>query len=210
MLQNLPDKAQQYVENTVFSKLSPQLLFHNYEHTSQVVRAAAEIGRHEKLGKEEMEMVIIAAWFHDCGYLYTYTGHEAKSVILVQHFLKEMGVGVEKTRIICGCIQATRLPQQPGNLLQKVICDADFYHRSQTCFHQRSLLLREEWQLQLNLAFSDWQWYFQNVEFMVQHTYFTHYSQTVLTKGRQANMLAELTYLHQSINRLVKDENINY
>ena len=62
-------KAEVHVTE-MFQKLQPaHLVFHNLEHTENVVRKVNEIAGHYNLSEEDMMIVYIAAWFHDTGYL---------------------------------------------------------------------------------------------------------------------------------------------
>jgi hypothetical protein len=64
--------------------------------------------------------------------------HEDVSIEIATKFLKENNYPDEKIQKIVGCIDATRYPQNPKNLLEEIICDAkDFAYKAD--------LLRVEW-----------------------------------------------------------------
>jgi HD superfamily phosphodiesterase len=54
--------------------------YHDCSHTLEVVSAVKELSIAEKLSPLESEMVIIAAWFHDTGYIKGAENHENESV----------------------------------------------------------------------------------------------------------------------------------
>ena len=67
-------------------KLPSSITFHTLHHTSSVVKACEEIGRAEDLEVKEMNSVLLAAWFHDTGYLYAYEGHEECSQAIARKY----------------------------------------------------------------------------------------------------------------------------
>ncbi len=129
----------------LFADLDPEkYIYHNLAHTQEVVEACKIIGQNEGLNQEELELLTIAAWFHDTGYKVDYTNHEAESIKIATAFLTGKKLDPEKIRIINQCIEATKIPQKPGNRLEEVICDADMYHLALSNFVERTVLLHLE------------------------------------------------------------------
>lgn len=121
---SLLTNVERYVTDILKNQLSSDLVFHNIEHTVKVVDAVKAIGTHEQLSSEEMEMVQIAAWFHDTGYRDLYYGHEEKSKAIAAAFLSKENVPPEKIDKILGCILATQVGNKPQNDIEKVLVDA--------------------------------------------------------------------------------------
>jgi predicted metal-dependent HD superfamily phosphohydrolase len=90
--------------------------------------ASKTIGAACRLSAEELEGVILAAWFHDAGYVEAIEGHEEKSVEIATSFLRENGYPQEKIARVAACIRATKMPQNPKTLMEQVLCDADISH----------------------------------------------------------------------------------
>ena len=44
-------------------------MYHNLNHVQNVVKQVKEIGKESGISKKELEDLVIAAWFHDLGYL---------------------------------------------------------------------------------------------------------------------------------------------
>ena len=59
-------------------------------------------------------------------------------------FLQERQASPELISQVTGCIAATRIPQTPTNLMEKIICDADLFHLGTEQFREKSRLLRDE------------------------------------------------------------------
>lgn len=189
---------QNYVVNLFAKRLKVNYHFHCLAHTQNVVAAVEEIGSRCGLDQEEMTTVIAAAWFHDTGYTEVYNGHEAISVAISTNYLKSVKISNDFIMKVRGCILSTRIPQQPCTLLEKVICDADFYHLSKSDYSVYAMALKTEWETCLNLTYSDQQWNALNLEMLTTHEYFTDYGKTVLQQRKQKN----IDYLLKIIERL--------
>jgi predicted metal-dependent HD superfamily phosphohydrolase len=178
----------QFVTKLLKEKLSSQLYFHNELHTSYIVTAAQEIGSQSGLTAQEMEIVILAAWFHDTGYTEAYKDHELISIEIATQFLADLGMANEKIADIRSCILATRYPQKPVNLMEMVICDADFYHFSSDRYTDFAVALKKEWEEIIGLTYTQNQWDSINLEMLQFHHYFTPYAHLNLQPKKEENI----------------------
>ena len=85
----LIQKASTFVFELLREKLPANHIYHNYTHTCEVVDAAKEIAEGCDLNKDETEMVLLAAWFHDTGFIELYDGHEQVSKQIAEKFLTD-------------------------------------------------------------------------------------------------------------------------
>lgn len=180
--------AGEYVTELLTNQLSPNLLFHNLHHTFNVVRGVRKISKHLKLSPSEKEILILAAWFHDTGHIITYDNHEVESQKLALDFLEKQHYPIDHIKDVLSCIEATKMPQEPQTLIQKVICDADLYHLSLPEYPHLQHLLREEWSRVLGKKYSNDDWAKENFEFLTNHKYFTSYGQKVLRNRKSAHL----------------------
>ena len=187
--EKLSTTARKEVSRLLTSELPSGLAFHNLIHTMDVVAAVKEIGLHCKLNEEEKEIVNLAAWFHDCGFTITYTGHEIASQHLAAVFLQRISYPKDKLEQVLACIAATELPQQPSNIMEKVICDADFHHLASEDFVDTQWRLREECKV-VYREFSKSEWMQQNIELLESHRYFTTYGRKKLEKRKRMNLIS--------------------
>lgn len=185
---NIPFLAGRYIARLFASKLSGDLVFHNFHHTVNVVRGVKDIGRHLQLDAVQKEILLLAAWFHDSGHVVKYMGHEEESQQLAKEWLLKMEFPMDKTEQVLACIAATHMPQRPKGLLQQVICDADLYHLSMGEYCHLQFQLREEWKRVLKKEYTDISWMEENLSFINEHQYFTVYGQSVLEKRKQKNL----------------------
>jgi predicted metal-dependent HD superfamily phosphohydrolase len=161
--------------------------FHNLEHTKEVVKNVQTIGEQLGITPDELEPVIIAAWFHDTGFKDAYYGHEAVSIRLATDFLRAAGYPEETLAIVIECIEATRMPQQPSGKLAEIMADADIFHISNESFFYRNSLLRREWEIVYDKYYSDYEWHTLNLQFLLDHQFFTAWGQQVLMEGQHIN-----------------------
>jgi HD superfamily phosphodiesterase len=103
-----------------------------------------ELSIAEKLSPLESEMVIIAAWFHDTGYIKGSENHENESVCIVSDF-KGKDKSDEYIQKIASIIRATTFNHVPQTLLEKIIRDADYFHFTDN-YSIKCNLLRKEWE----------------------------------------------------------------
>jgi len=186
-MNRLVDIVGDHVSSMLEKYLPSSLLFHNLEHTRLVVEASKVIGRESDLSDYEMEVLLIAAWFHDTGYMLAYQGHEDKSIQLAEDFLQCNNCTLDFLSSVVGCIQATEYPQYPRNPVEKVLCDADMYHFTRPDYPRYAGALREELQSVLNRVYSDQQWNKLNYAFFSTHKYWTPYGQSILNKFKMIN-----------------------
>lgn len=177
-----------YAESILTERLASTFLFHNVDHTREVVEAVQEIGRHCGLGEKDMETLLIAAWLHDVGYRDGRINHERTSMHIARTFLEEHGVGEKRIEKVLQCIAATEMPQRPQGLLAEVMCDADLYHLATDQYAEKSELLRQEVSLLTGEKVGKRKWLYGNKLFYEKHHYFTEYGRTVLEPRKQANL----------------------
>ncbi|ACF14314.1 metal dependent phosphohydrolase [Chloroherpeton thalassium ATCC 35110] len=182
-------KASDSVYDLFKKKLSPDHVFHNFSHTYETVEAAKEIGSGMALSENELQILTLAAWFHDSGFVETCQGHEQKSAEFAGAFLAENGFAQEKIDQVKSCILATQLPQSPKNLLEEVLCDADMVHLGRKDYFEKCGVLRIEWERVHGKVFSEQEWLKLNIEFLTKQPYFTRYAQLAYNTRRSENLL---------------------
>lgn len=181
---NIVAKAQVFVEQLLKEKLPKELLYHNYQHTEAVVKAAEEIGTASKLESDDLENVLLAAWFHDTGFVNSYEGHEDESMKIAEDFLKGENVPQAKIDKITAAILATKNGQQPANEIEKILRDADLYHISKRDYPAVVENLRKEWENVNQSFYTNLEWCQSCFDFVVKSKYYTQYGQEELEKGK--------------------------
>ncbi len=185
---NFYKKTEEYVTDLFNNNENPALVFHNLDHTKNVVERTKEIAGHYYLSEKDMLTVYVAAWFHDTGYLFTDPGHhEEKSVELMREFMKGQSQDEKVVDKIEECILATRLPHQHDQLLQQIICDADTYHLGTKEFKDTNKKVWEEFNLH-GTVISKKEWAIKTLDLLTAHQFYTKYCQDLLDDRKQKNM----------------------
>jgi HD superfamily phosphodiesterase len=165
----------------------PHLLYHNLAHTQQVVAHAYEIGHHYRLDDYSVFIIVSAAWFHDTGYLLgDALGHEEKSVLLFREFLAKFTIESAVMEATAACIMATKIPTNPTNLLEKIVCDADTYHLGTDDFKRINELVWQENELRLHTKVGNK--HALTLQFLKAHRFYTSYCQLLLDRGKEKNI----------------------
>lgn len=186
---NIIKAAENFISDLFSEKLSPNMIYHNYAHTLDVVNNTIKIGTKSGLNNSELEIVTLAAWFHDSGYTVTYNGHEDAGKEIATQFLNEHNYDPGKISMVLSCINSTKMPQAPQNLMEQVICDADLIHFGQEDFFEYSELLKTEWEtLGINHV-SEADWYKASVDLLSTHRFFTQYARRKFSQQQSVNLL---------------------
>ncbi len=194
-------KARVYVEALLKANKPEWVTYHNFEHAKAVAKACKTIGTACRLSAEDLEGVILAAWFHDAGYVETIEGHEEKSVEIATSFLRENGYPQKKIARVAACIRATRMPQNPKTLMEQVLCDADISHLASKDFLEGSELIRLEIEHRMGRKLAETEWLTVNTIFVAGHQYHTDYARSKYAPQHAANLAALRERLNQQRHR---------
>lgn len=182
-------KSEEKVTELLTNELGPEYLYHNLRHTQRVVAATEEILETVELSKEQNEILLVAAWFHDTGYIKGTVDHEESSCVLAEGFLKGEGKTQDYISNVCALIRATKRGHEPEKLVEEILRDADAAHFAVKNYSAISEMLREEWK-QLDIAsYSLEEWREKNIEmFRAEHRYYTDYAIENWQKGKDKNL----------------------
>ncbi len=172
-MQNKP-LMQDFVLNLLKNNLPEKYYYHNPEHTLYVQEKVLEIGRHEQCTDEELQLLSIAALWHDTGYIKMYGNHEEQSSMLARKYLPEYGFCSYDIDLICGMIMATKIPQLPQTKLEEIIADADLEYLGSESFEIKAVSLFHEMH-SMNPSITPAKWNEMQISFIKQHYYFTRY-----------------------------------
>ncbi|WP_196889601.1 Pycsar system effector family protein [Aureivirga sp. CE67] len=186
---NILEEIKDFIFQEFKTKLSAEFVYHNYNHTLDVVKAAKEIGKGENISEKDLEIVTIAAWFHDIGHVNSYKDHEEESKKIAKEFLENKNYPKEAIEKVLGCINATKIPQSPKNLLEQILCDADLFHFGNADCFEKSDLLRAEWEILDVQKFSDIAWLENTLDFLKSHRFCTDYAFEKLNGTKAENLL---------------------
>jgi len=182
-------QVESYVKDLFKEKVPEILSYHNLDHTLYVVEQSRLIGNETNLSEEEIEISVTAAWFHDSGFAVSTNEHEEESQKIASEFLSSMEVDENTVKSVLRCIQATKMPQDPGDYMPaKVLCDADMSYLSKDFYMERTALLRAEWNNISVEKMSKKVYWEETVELFRNHRYFTEYGEKMFSVGKEKNL----------------------
>ncbi|MBK8722226.1 MAG: HD domain-containing protein [Saprospiraceae bacterium] len=197
-----------FVTDFFKKNISAEYVFHDYQHTLNVVHSALEIAENSGLESSDLELITIAAWFHDTGYIKGSDGHEARSCEIARAYLTNLKYPESRIAQIEGCIMATKLPQTPQNFMEQILGDADMSHLGKRSYWDRCERIRQELQLTKGISMNDEEWVDFEITFLQNHRYHTPVAQSLYDDRKQKyiKQLKELKHEQDLKNTLTINE----
>ena len=192
-------EVEAYVTNFIQEKVPEVYAYHNLDHTQNVVNSAMQIAEKLDLSEKEKEILKLAAWFHDTGYDKGPKDHEQRSGLYAKDYLKALNYPDTDIQRIQECIMATKLSNQPKNLLEEILVDADLSHLGQKIYWDRCSRVRQEMSLVNKKIMSDQAWVDFELDFLQKHEYHTPVAQSLFDKRKTKNIL-QLAKQKQRLN----------
>jgi predicted metal-dependent HD superfamily phosphohydrolase len=186
-------EVEKHVSSLLRSELPHTFIYHNLGHTRRVVKSVQELIEGENVAEEQVEQLLIAAWFHDVGYTKGVEEHEEVSAKMASSYLKEYGYDNKNIELIGNIIKSTKMGVAPSTHLEKILNDADNSHFGKKGYMDISDLLREEWEQQKVKEFSDVKWIKENITFFTKyHKFYTDYALENWQPQKDKNLAALL------------------
>lgn len=174
--------------NFITEQVSADFAYHNVQHTKDVVAAAQQLGEAYHLHSKEMELLLFAAWFHDMGYDEGPIDHEKRGAEYAKSFFEKRNFDESDIQIIQNCILATKMPQSPNNLMEKILCDADMSHLGKKIYWERCGRIRQELALTKSTTMAEPEWVDFELNFIKKHTYHTPKALELFGKKKQKHI----------------------
>ncbi|MGE5421077.1 MAG: adenylate/guanylate cyclase domain-containing protein [Chloroflexota bacterium] len=175
---------QEIILDKLEKELPKYLYYHNVKHTVDVVTEVELIGWGENCTDEEILLLKTAGLFHDVGHTVAYDNHEHHGTIIAREMLPRYNYTPAQIDRICEIIMSTKLPPQPKNLLENIICDSDLDYLGRSDFIPVSNTLYEELKAQNKMgSLNDWNKI--QVKFISGHQYFTATARSLREVNKQ-------------------------
>ncbi|MFW5886407.1 MAG: HD domain-containing protein, partial [Bacteroidota bacterium] len=175
---------QEIILDKLEKELPENLFYHNVKHTVDVVTQVEILGWAEGCSDEQILLLKTAALFHDAGHVIQYDNHEYHGTQLAKEILSNYHYTGEQIEKICEIIMATKLPPNPKNLLEKIMCDSDLDYLGRSDFIPISNTLYQELKA-LDKIGSLNDWNKLQIKFISGHQYFTKTAQKLREVNKQ-------------------------
>jgi uncharacterized protein len=194
-------EAHDKIYETFISKLEQELpayySYHTADHTKYVIEKAILIGKEEKIQNYDMELLKVAALFHDMGFLKSRDNHEEVSCEMASQELPYWDFERNEISQICGMIRSTKIPQRPITQLDKILADADLEYLGTDLYEEGASMLYREL-IYFNPTLTEKEWLEIQVNFLNSHHYHTDYC----INNRESKKLEHLKRLQNLLNEL--------
>ena len=188
--------AEKFIVKTLKAGLSKDLTYHNIEHLVDVCASAERIAKGEGIKGEELFLLKTAALYHDGGFVEQYQNNESIGARMAKEALPVYGYSDEELNTIERLILATSIPQQPKDLLEEIICDADLDYLGRDGFYKISNQLMHEF-IAYEVVKDPKTWDELQIKFISAHKYFTKTS----IETREANKQLRLREIKERYQR---------
>ena len=180
-------KAKSFFVKKLNLELPSNLYYHGFHHTMDVLNATKLIIEFENIKGEDETLLKTAALLHDSGFLKGAHEHEKHGCELASELLPQFGYNTQQIDLINGMIMATKVPQQPQNHLEEIICDADLDYLGRDDFEYIATSLFRELK-ENSVVDTEENWNRIQVKFLSAHRYFTSYSNRLREPEKQKHL----------------------
>jgi hypothetical protein len=185
---DIVEKSKNYVKSKFDEELPAICTYHNYSHTQNVVNAVMSLAEEANISEEEREVLIIAAYFHDIGFIINAEGHEDHGIKIASDFLKGEEYPNNLIQKVIACINATKMQWSGSEKICTLMKDADLSGLSSKNY----AIIIEGLRLELNARdkknIDKETWREQNISFLENHSYLSNEGKKIFKKGKQQNL----------------------
>lgn len=165
--------AEKYIVKRLAGDLPDGLFYHGIHHTKDVCEAVERIAIWEGVKGEELYLLKTAALYHDAGFIDSYESNEPIGARLAKEMLPSFGYTQPQIEQVIELIEATKIPQNPQNHLEEIMCDADLDYLGRGDFYPIAETLRQELIKFGKIGTDEKTWVEMNIGFLGMHKYFT-------------------------------------
>jgi predicted metal-dependent HD superfamily phosphohydrolase len=172
------------------AQLSPDLTYHSHKHSEEVVEEAITLGEEAGLPAKTLELLAIAAAYHDAGFLEQKSSNEAIGAKLAAGAMEAAGYSKEDRELVRRMIMDTqlkpdrgRLRQIPSTQLSGYLLDADLGNLGRQDFFEKAELMIVESQAKDRQAFMK-----DLLEMVTTHSWHTQAAWTLKAAQQKINV----------------------
>ena len=180
-------EVRSYVLNLLHHELPLNLSYHGVHHTLDVCNAVEELSKEECVDGSDLQLLRTAAVLHDVGFIQQYLDNEHLAVRFAKDVLPDYGYTNEEIETVSSIIMCTHIPQNPGNHIEKIMCDADLDYLGRDDFFLISESLKKEWFV-YGIVTSEEEYNRKQINFFEQHQYFTRSAQIRRESQKQMHL----------------------
>jgi predicted metal-dependent HD superfamily phosphohydrolase len=186
-------KIKHYWLNKLNVELPSYLSYHGVEHTRDVINACSYLAEKEGVSEHDKELLLVAALFHDSGFLNQYKSNEPIGARFAEEILPDFGYNIQEIEEISEIIVSTTTSVEPQGILQEIMHDADLNYLGRPGYFNRVNSLRHERTI-IGQTYSDLEWLDLQEKFLSKFRFVTDSAILLLADGLSKNL--ELVQKH--------------
>lgn len=160
------------------TKIPKTYFYHSMKHTLDVVIQSEMIAIAEGVDDDRLYVLKTAALLHDIGFIRGYDNHEKLSAEIAREILEKEGYSQNQIDEVCRLILSTKLGTEPKDLLEKVLCDANFDYLGRDDFSCVSKEMYKELLELRRIKKNEYEWNVGQLKFLQEHRFYTDYSRS--------------------------------
>lgn len=161
----------------------PKLPYHNFSHAINVYSAVNTLAFLDGVSDEDKFLLKTAALLHDIIVVPGTKDNEEKSAEFARQYLLKIKYSPKQAQKVKQLILATKMPQNPQDYLERLLCDADLDKLGRENFFEFGEKLRLEFGLPKGNK-----WYQQQLGFLKGHKYHTKIARKLRDSGKAINI----------------------
>jgi len=189
------EKIEKDVTEMLTRGLKEHYYYHCIEHTLDVVKESFRIANSLVVSSDELEKLIVAAWFHDVGFIISPNEHENRGCEIMREYFSPIE-DLNWIEDICAAIMATKIPQTPTSLIGQILCDADLDYLGRSDFKEIGNKLFQELKF-MGILQSEKEWMLLQQKFLKQHHFFTETNKRLRDKMKHSHLLEIEKWIEQ-------------
>ncbi len=162
--------------------------YHHYEHALEVMERVIYLWKKELLDNVEIEILAIAALFHDTWFIVWYENNEKFWARIAKDFLESILYPEDRIKKVKNLILKTSIKLKPKTILDKIIKDADLDNLWRNDFFKKWEILKHEIETIKKIKIKDPDWIHASIELLHNHKYFTKTQQKERNKKKIENL----------------------
>ncbi|MGI9546740.1 MAG: HD domain-containing protein [Flavobacteriaceae bacterium] len=170
-------------------KFPDHLSYHTIAHIIDVANVCDGYIKSYQIPDDKALLIRIAAISHDYGYMFSPEDHEERSITELRPRLNN-SFSEEDIELINGMIRATKVPQNPKNIFEEILADADLDYLGRDDYDRLSEQLYHEF-IHFGVVDTYNQWLDVQIGFLENH----HYHGSLAIENRSAKKLQKLAEL---------------
>lgn len=201
------NRTEKYIKRLLANQLNNNFLFHSQGYTNKLVAKTNLILEENKSLDIDTNIVVVAAWFLNAGYVVNYDNHIKESIQLATDFLsEEKEVVNQDIKAVTDLIKKAWEDKEPNSEEEAILKDVRTWFYASDDFEEMLQLLRLEL-VNFDKPVPNLEtWRLNYVEKLrVQHMFYTNYAKENWQEQKESNLLSLISTMQKAVKTEKKE-----